>query len=47
MDLLLKGLHWSDVNDTIQGDVRIRKGLIVEIGESLHPGRSDKSIRFF
>lgn len=46
MDLLLKGLHWSNANGTIQGDLRIRKGLIIEIGESLHPGGSDQTIHF-
>ncbi len=44
MSFLLKRLHWGKDHEIVQGDIRIRKDIIVEIGECLRPGGREQVI---
>src|SRR5688572_5622474 len=46
MDLLLKGLTWVQEKFPVQGDVRIKKGLITEINSTLEPEKREQVLRF-
>lgn len=46
MDLLLKELSWQTGAKIVKGDIRIRKGIIAEIGGNLAASKREHSITF-
>ncbi len=46
MDFLLKGLKWMKDEECIRGDIRIRNGMIHELGEGLAEATNEQAIHF-
>ena len=46
MDLLLKGLRWHNGHELIAGDVRIRNGIIAELGSNLGRQKNEQLENF-
>ncbi len=46
MDFLLKGLRWVKAEKYIRGDLRIRNGIIHELGEGLAVAKREQTIHF-